>query len=274
MIAALLLQLALGLKRADGLRLTIDSDNADPVLLVTLPGESASTVQVIFPEHVTALRQGAGIEHLYMYRSGMDRDRPAWKRIGQSLQYERELPHDIHMLARATMENDGVLFHYQFTNRSSVAWEMIYAVTDPRMKSILHDVRLERTYVHHANGFDFLASEAPQFSLPARFLASYTWPVPKERVEKRDGITHYYKSRAVDEPLIATVSADGKWVAASFARTAGNVWSNPELTCQHVDPQKSLAAHATVTLEVKFLLMRGSLKEAQHAFQQEQPLLK
>src|SRR5437016_9022509 len=26
---------------------------------------------------------------------------------------------------------------------------------------------------------------------------------------------------------------------SSFARTTGNVWSNPELTCQHVDPESS-----------------------------------
>jgi len=128
--------------------------------------------------------------------------------------------------------------------------------------------------IDRANGFDLLASEEPRFSLPARFVASYTWPVPKERIEKRDGITHYSKSRAVDEPLIATVSSDGKWVAASFTRTVGNVWSNPELTCQHVDPQKSLPAHATVTLEVKFLVMRGTLEDAQRAFQEQRSVLK
>ena len=37
------------------------------------------------------------------------------------------------------------------------------------------------------------------------------------------------QTRAVDEPFIATVSTDNAWVLASFARAAGNVWSNPEL---------------------------------------------
>ena len=55
--------------------------------------------------------------------------------------------------------------------------------------------------------------------------------VPKERVQQRDdGITHYYQSRAVDVPMIATLAEDRTWVAASFARDPGNVWSNPELT--------------------------------------------
>ena len=43
------------------------------------------------------------------------------------------------MLARATLEDDGVRFHYQFSNRSSVVFDMIYAVTDPRLTSIFHE---------------------------------------------------------------------------------------------------------------------------------------
>ena len=94
---------------------------------------------------------------------------------------------------------------------------MIYATTDPRLTSIFHDVRLERTYVHHKDGFDLLASETPgrltmplDQWLPARYLASFKWPVPPKIVEKRDdGITYYNKSRSVDEPLVATVSTDG-----------------------------------------------------------------
>jgi hypothetical protein len=96
--------------------------------------------------------------------------------------------------------------------------------------------------------------------LPARYLASYTWPIPAKKVEKRDdGITYYNKSRAVDEPLVATISSDGKWVVASFTRTTGNVWSNPELTCQHVDPQIPLAVGASAAMETKILVLQGSL---------------
>jgi hypothetical protein len=171
------------------------------------------------------------------------------------------------MLARATLEDDGVRFHYKFSNGSDVMYDMIYAVTDPRLTSVFHDVRLERTYVHHSDGFDLLASETPARLtmplsqwLPSRYLASFTWPVPAQRVEpRRDGITYYNKSRRVDIPLIATFSTDRTWVVASFARETGNVWSNPELTCQHVDPQSSLAPGQDATSEVKILVLRGSL---------------
>jgi len=99
--------------------------------------------------------------------------------------------------------------------------------------------------------------------LPARYLASFTWPVPSKLVDRRaDGITYYNKSRRVDQPFIATLSADHKWVVASFTRTTGNVWSNPELTCQHVDPQISLAPQQRAAVELKILIFQGSLDQA------------
>jgi hypothetical protein len=40
------------------------------------------------------------------------------------------------------------------------------------------------------------------------------------------------------------------------------VWTNPELTCQHVDPAAPLPAGGTVALEVKLFVMRGSIADA------------
>jgi hypothetical protein len=257
----------------DGLRLLVASENTQPTLRIVLPGhpDTDNAIEVLFPEHVTVNKKSGGeSEHLYLFRPGQQGEAPAWRRVGQSLQYERDLPGDVHMLARATLEDDGVLFHYEFLNRSDVAYSMVYSVTDPRLTSIFHDVRLERTYVHHKDGFDLLASETPSRLtmplnewLPSRYMASYTWPVPAQRVEDRgDGIKYYNKSRAVDEPMVATLSMDGKWVVASFTRTTGNVWSNPELTCQHVDPQSPLEPGQHAVLEVKVLIFRGTLEEA------------
>jgi len=109
--------------------------------------------------------------------------------------------------------------------------------------------------------------------LPARYLASFTWPIPSQHVERRDGITYYNKSRRVDAPFIATVSQDGRWVIASFTRNTGNVWSNPELTCQHVDPQAALLPGKEAILETKILIVRGSLdKVFKMAMQQRDSL--
>jgi hypothetical protein len=127
---------------------------------------------------------------------------------------------------------------------------------------------LERTYVHHVDGFDLLASETESRLtmplnqwLPARYLASFTWPVPSQPVERRGGITYHNKSRAVDAPFIATLSQDRRWVVASFTGNTGNVWSNPELTCQHVDPQATLSPGEKAILETKIIVVRGSLDE-------------
>jgi hypothetical protein len=263
-------QVSAAIQNSLGVRLSVAEENIQPVLRVTVPGPSPEerTFEILFPEHVTGRAQGrAEVEHLYVFRPSKSGEHPTWRHNGNSLEYERDL-NGVHFLARATLEDDGLRIHYEFINRSTVNYAMIYAVTDPRMTGIFHDVSLERTYVHHKEGFDLLASETPDRLtmalnrwLPARYLASFTWPVPAQRVERRDNITYYNKSRAVDQPLIATISSDHKWVVASFTHTTGNVWSNPELTCQHVDPEAPLPPGQTATLEMKILIFHGSLDQ-------------
>ena len=259
-----------GVQVASGMRLVVANNNTCPTLHIVLPGhpDSDRTIEVLFPEHLTVRKYGeTEAKHLYLFQPGVRGNLTGWRQVGQCLEYEKNFEGGLHMLARATLEDDGVRFRYEFVNRSKTAYEMIYAPTDPRLTSIFHDVRLERTYVHHKEGFDLLASETPSRLtmpldqwLPARYLASFTWPIPPKRVERRDdGITYYNKSRAVDEPLVVTLSTDGKWVVASFTQTTGNVWSNPELTCQHVDPQVSLAPGASAVMETKVLVFPGSL---------------
>lgn len=256
----------------DGVKIVVTDADSEPVLHLAVPDDaSAETIEILFPEHVTVKRQGSvDAEHLYVFRPGKIGQSIGWRKSGNAIEYERDFRGGVHMLARATIKDDGVVFRYEFTNDSDISYEMVTAVTDPRMTSIFHDVRLERTYVHHSTGFELLASETPERLtmplnqwLPARYLDSYTWPVPVKRVDRRDdGITYDNKSRPVDEPMIATLSADRQWVAVSFTRTTGNVWSNPELTCQHVDPARALPAHGGAAWETKLLVFRGSLDEA------------
>jgi len=251
------------------MQLRVADENTYPTLRLVLPGHPISdrAIEVIFPEHVTVRPRGrTDANQLVLFQPGQSGERPLWRRSGRSLEYEKDLPGALHMLARATLEEDGVRFHFRFSNRSDTTYDLIYAPIDPRLTGEFHDVRLERTYVHHADGFDLLASETPSRLhmpldqwLPARYLASFTWPVPSQRVERREGIPHYNKSRAVDAPFIATISRDGRWVVASFTRNTGNVWSNPELTCQHVDPPAAASPGEEVVLETKILVVRGSL---------------
>ena len=254
-----------------GMQLMVVEENTQPTLRIVLPGRPTSdrAIEIIFPEHVTVRERGsADAYQLYLFEPGQSGQPPLWRLSERSLEYEKNFPGACHMVARATLEEDGVRFHFRLRNQSDMRYDLILAQIDPRLTSVFYDVRLERTYVHHADGFDLLASETPgrltmplNQWLPSRYLASFTWPIPKQHVEDREGVTYYNKARAVDAPFIATLSQDGRWVVASVTHNTGNVWSNPELTCQHVDPQAALSPGEETTLETKILVVRGSLND-------------
>ena len=285
-IAATLMTSALGaqvprgitknvIKNNAGVRMLVETDHTQPVLRIVLPGHPLTdrTIQVVFPEHVTVRKSGSkdanAVEHIYMWREGHQGKAPIWRRDDHSIEYEMNFDNGIHMTARATLQEDGVLFVYEFKNSSDTDFNLLWAPTDPRLTSIFHDVRLERTYVHRKGAWGLLAENTPSRLampmnewLPARYLASFTAPIPDPLVERRsDGITYYYNPVQVDQPAVATLSEDRKWIVASFSHDTANVWSNPELTCQHVDETKTLSPGGKTTLEVKMLILRGSLDQ-------------
>jgi hypothetical protein len=274
---------SLSVSNRNGLRLVVDA-NADPELRVILPGRPVadSAIRILFPEHVTALQRGdTASAQLFVFRVGTRGQRPDWRVVGNALEYERELRPGLRVHARAILEDDGIRFRYEFANQSQYQYDFITAVTDPRLTDIFLDQRLERTFVHHAEGLDLLAAETPSRLtmplnqwFPVRYLASYRWPIPPRRTERRpDGVTYIYKSRAVDEPFIGLRSTDGAWAIASFARDAGNVWSNPALTCQHVHQQAPLGVRRRAVLEFKMLVVRASVDSAFKLARAQRPFL-
>lgn len=263
----------LGVVSLSGVRMQVAEQDSHPTLWLAVPGEASgqNAVLVLLPEHVTVRRQGSNdAQHLYMWQPGKVGARPNWIRIGDALQYESDLASNIHFLARASAQPDGVLLHYEYTNNSDIDFDSVQAVTDPRMVSpLFRDVRLERTYVHENGHFALLASDMPQRLnmpmnswLPNRYRISYSWPAEQVRVQKQpDGITFFNAQGRVDEPFLATVSADAKWIMATFSRNPGNLWTNPELTCQHADPDVPLSRHSKGFAEEKILLFRGTLDD-------------
>src|SRR5262245_9186198 len=110
-------------QNASGMRLVVADENSDPTLRVVLPGhpDSDKTIEVIFPEHVTVRHLGdAEGEHLLLFQPGQHGNRPAWRQVGRSLQYEKDFAGGLHMLATAMLEDDGVRFSYEFVNRSQL----------------------------------------------------------------------------------------------------------------------------------------------------------
>jgi hypothetical protein len=250
----------------------VDTGEKDPVLSVTVPNGPVNgrTFKILMPEHVTVRLHGEVEAHqLYIYGRNPKGLAIAWEKSGNTLEYSTEFG-QLHFVAKATLVNDGIVFRYEFTNNGTIDYDMATAVTDPRFKAVFNDLRLERTYVHSKGGFVLLASHTPERLtlplnqwFPVRYLASYTAPIPGDRIQKRDdGITYLYSPDRVDEPMIATLSNDRTWVAASFSRDPGNVWTNPELTCQHVDPQVPLPRGKHAEYEMKILIFKGSLDDA------------
>jgi len=263
----------LSVVNASGLTLQVADENADPSLWLSVGDEASGqkAVFILFPEHVTVRRHGTNeAEHLYLWQVGRNDSHPNWVHLDNALQYEREFAPGIHFLARVSIESDGVLYHYEFDNRSGVDFDSVQAITDPRMLSpLFHDTRLERTYVHEPHGFDLLASDTPERLtmplgewLPNRYRVSYAWPAEKAHVQKQaDGITFFNASYRADEPVIATVSTDRQWIMATFSRNPGNLWTNPDLTCQHADPEIALPRHSKGAVEEKTLIFRGTLDD-------------
>ena len=255
-----------------GIEMKVDTTDKDPALSVTVPDGPPGdrTFKILLPEHVTVRAHGqTEAEHLYINGRDPQSKAPKWKKVGNALEYETDFG-QIHFLARATLVNDGILFHYDFANSGTTDYDMATAITDPRFHAVFYDPRLERTYVHHKDGFALLAAHTPERLtmpltewFPVRYLAAYTIPIPSDLVRKPgDGITYRYSPDRVDAPLIATLSNDGTWVAASFSRDPGNVWTNPQLTCQHVDPQVPLPHGAHAQYEMKILIFKGTLQDA------------
>ena len=151
----------LEVRNASGVRIATVTEDSNPALSVVVPGgpESERSSKILVPEHVTVRAHGqAEPKHLYIFRPGRQGNSPQWTKAGNALEYARDFG-EIHFAARATLVEDGIVFRYEFANHSAIDYDMATAVTDPRFRTVFYDPRLERTYVHHKEGFDLLASE-------------------------------------------------------------------------------------------------------------------
>ena len=185
---------------------------------------------------------------------------PQWKKEGNSLRYNMAFKSGVTLSATAAVEADGGRLTYLAKNNTDLDFEEFQAPTCVKLYSEFYDLFLERTYVHHAEGFDLLASETPERLnmtkeqwLPCRYLVPFTLPaVPAERrvEQKEDGITWRHKLRKVDAPFIATVSHDGRWIAATHTfrrRTCGLIRSEPVITpilVLHCHPEGQHSSHS------------------------------
>lgn len=245
-----------------------------PKLQILLPEQSNAErgIEVEFPEHLTVVNEKSKIaRHLYLESRGNQNKmtKPSWKVEGNTIMYETVLNDNVKMIAKAQLDSNGVDYSYILTNHSGISYDKIQAITCIKLYSAFSDTLLERTYVHHTDGFDLLASETPERLimplnkwLPCRYLVSYKWSIVPNRIEKdQDSITRYNKSRKANLPLIATISHDKKWIAATYTAETGNLWTNPERSCHHADPATSLSNNEIKILSLKTFLYKGRLDQ-------------
>src|SRR4030095_5754033 len=153
----------LDVRNSSGLRMSVDTDDRNPALIIVVPvgPKGIRSSEILFPEHVTVRAHGQSEpEHLYIFRPGTEGYSPEWKKTDNALEYARDFG-QIHFVARAMLKDDGIVFHYEFTNHSGIHYDMVTAITAPRFHVVFYDTWMQGTYVHHQDGFALLASETP-----------------------------------------------------------------------------------------------------------------
>ena len=116
----------LELRNSSGLRMSVDTDDRNPALIIVVPDGPESS-KVLFLEHVTVRGHGQGNqEHLYIFHAGRQGYSPEWKKTDYALEHARDFG-QIHFVARATLKDDGIVFRYEFTNHSGIDYDMVTA---------------------------------------------------------------------------------------------------------------------------------------------------
>jgi hypothetical protein len=135
-------------------------------------------------------------------------------------------PSGFSLKSEATLEPDGVAIAHQVASPSVPNLEAVEAVTCVKLYRPFSDVFLERTYIHHTDGLELIASETPdrlsknaEEWLPCRYIArcGKDTPPPEHLIERLDGVTRYFKSKPADAAFIATESQPTGWTVATHS---------------------------------------------------------
>lgn len=266
---------ALDVVSRSGLVMSPAGSGADPVVAVRLPNAAAPTIVIEMPEHAWGRRPDSSDQEWFYRLYSSDarlRTRVTWTRKDRSLEYSVALLHGVRLHGKARLDDDGITVAHEFENGGDARFEQVQAPVCVKLYAPFTDVFLERTYVHHHEGLDLLASETPKRLhmnaeewLPSRYVARCAPPavLPEHHIERQPGgIVKYQKLRLADVPFIATSSSPAGWVAATHALDAPSVWTNPARNCHHVDVSSPLPPGGRAALSLKVYLMRGTVDAA------------
>lgn len=251
-----------------GLRMERVGDSQRPAVALFLPETKFPSAIIEMPEHAWR-KQTEGGEPSWFYKMYTSdpamRGEVKWVRDGNTLSYSMKTPSGFTLNSKASLEADGVAITHEVASNSASPMAAVQATTCVKLYRPFSDVFLERTYIHHPEGLELIASETPdRFAknaeewLPCRYIARVgkNAPPAEYRVERLDGVTRYFKSRAADAAFVATQSQPGGWTAGTHAMNCDSVFTNPARTCHHADPLALSVTDGRATLRLKVYLLK------------------
>lgn len=245
-----------------------------PTVALFLPGATNPSAVIEMPEHAWR-KEKADDEQAWFYKMyGSDRSLKGhvkWSKLDNALAFSMRTPSGWLLNSRAMLESDGVAISHEIIGPSVRRLAAVTAVTCVKLYRPFTDVFLDRTFIHHKDGLDLIASETPARTgrnaeewLPCRYIANVgkNNPSGKYRVEVLDGVTRYFKSRSADAAFLATESLPGGWTVATFAHNCDSVFTNPARTCHHADPIAHEVSGGRATLRLKVYVVKGNANDA------------
>jgi hypothetical protein len=270
----------LALRARSGVTVRAVGSRSGPMLELVLPGRQTASAVVELPEHAWG-RRTASSEQIWFYSLyGKERARAtaAWRLDGESLTYTMETPL-VRMTARAAFQGARLDIAYTISNPSQESYAAVMATTCVKLFRPFTDVFLERTFVRQGNRLALIAADTPERLdmnaeqwLPCRYIARTSGPPLDQgaRVRREEGVTKYTTRQFIDAPFLVTTSSPAGWTAATFARDAESVFTNPARTCHHADVIRPLPAGTSVQLSSHVVISPGSPASA---WAQAAPLL-
>src|SRR5713226_4668030 len=255
------------------LRLERHGDPQRPAVALFRPGEEHPSAIIEMPEHAWRKEKPIDEPSWFYKMRGSDptfRGEVTWFKSGSTLSYSMKTPSGLTLNSKASLEADGVAITHEVIDAASNL-AVVEAPTCVKLYRPFTDVFLERTYVHHPEGLQLIASETPdrlvknaEEWLPCRYivLCGKNARRPEKLIERLDGVTRYFKSRAADVPFIATESQPGGWVAATHGIDCPSLFTNPARTCHHADPEAQSITDGKARLRLKVYMLKGTLKDA------------
>ncbi len=204
-----------------------------------------------------------------------------WQGDDKSLSYELKFDNGMVLNSSARVEGTKVIMSHKLTNGTDMDLKdvkMWNCVQNVFLENI-NDPKMERTSTITAGEYELFKNMIPaskeytdkvkpelQRFLGFKDLNSRSFkecphviPHPGFPDDPDQRIYFWESDKAIDVPIIATMSKDGQWGVATMSSQAPGVWSNPGISCQHADRAYPLCkAGETIDIVNQVVVFEGS----------------